>query len=249
MMLRPLAVACAFGIVVSVGSGPVAGTAAALVGVPPDSVVLDLITGAMPITPTTTREYLAVLRASRRPLDGFALFRRDLRTRERAFLATHGLVLLSHAETGVYRVRLRPSFNPETPEVRPLFVAAARLRPQDRVMTDVWRGVDSTFRRGTMRGDTNYLVAAGDSLRLRITVDAAEPDSAVQRRLRANATRLSGLGPGQWTVTAARGSLGALASASWVRWIDVFMPGVRRNTDVTRGGTGSDTSTSRMYWP
>ncbi len=207
-----------------------------------DSALLQLRTGNLPISPNTTRGYFAAVRAASVPVDGFALFARPLSAEDRRLLDAHGITVLDFAHSLIYRVRIRRAPDPADSAVSTLLLAAAQLRPQDRVMPEIWNGKYNVFRAPAPapRTDTiNYLLAGGDSLRLRVSVRRGTSETDVQRLLDAAGNGAARINAHQWRVTVTRDRLAALATPVWVEWIDAVIPR-HADTDVVRGMIGVD---------
>lgn len=208
----------------------------------PDSALLKLRTGNLPISRNTTRSYFAALRAAKVPVDGFALFARPLSAEDRRLLDARGITVLNFAQSLVYRVRIRRAPDAADSAVSHLLLAAAQLRPQDRVMPEIWNGKYDVFRApapAPRRDTINYLLAGGDALHLRVSVRRSTSETDVRRLLDATGSGASRINAHQWRVTITRDRLEALATPVWVEWIDAALPR-RADTDNVRAQIGVD---------
>ncbi|HEX6943487.1 MAG TPA: S8 family serine peptidase [Gemmatimonadaceae bacterium] len=152
-------------------------------------------------------------------------------------LASRGIALVARSVGPTYRASVLKSaiFDSATSRI---IVGVALLRPEDRVLPDVWRANYGRFAIRLASGDgVNYLVGTDSLLRLIVTFYSDTPDSGVSAAL-VGAVEPRRLGRHAWHVRMSRASLVALAQRDAVRWITAQSPPTQLDNDLTRTLTG-----------
>lgn len=205
-----------------------------------DSVTVRLRSRSVNLSSGSTLEFRDSLsRATGDGLHGLVALRRPPRADDIRALSSRGIALIARSVGPTYRVRVLKSAAFDSAVSR-IILGVALLRPEDRVLPDVWRTNYGRFATRLASGDSvNYLVGSDSLLRLIVAFYSDTPDSAVSAAL-AGAVERRRLGRHAWRVTLSRASLIALAARDAVRWITAQSPPTRVENDLTRGLTTVD---------
>jgi subtilisin family serine protease len=205
-----------------------------------DSVTVRLRSRSVNLSSGSTSEFRdSLFRALGNGLHGLVALRRLPRAADIRALSSRGITLISRSVGPTYRAKVLKSASFDSATSR-ILLGVALLRPEDRVLPDVWLRNYGRFAIRSAAGDSvNYVVGSDSLLRLVATFYSDTPDSAVSAAL-AGAVERRRLGRHAWHVTLSRASLIALAERDPVRWITTQSPPTRVDNDLTRGLTNVD---------
>ena len=192
--------------------------------------VLDMAGGPLSLTRSETSAFLDAVRAAPGGvLYGLARFARRPTSEERAAMAERGIVVLASAQFHAYYVRVADRGRETVAGLRPELLAAASLRPQDRVYPRLWREALEA-----RRAREGALV----DVRVRLFGDRSSDEERELLAQHADVVRPET--DHLWTVRARLRDLPDLAQQGGVRWIEEAMAPAQSDLEELRADLGLD---------